>query len=364
MHQNKVIALTGILVTTLVSLGVGLLFMGRGPILEITLILSFMAALFNLLAIPYFLVGMGTFKAELQRAYIILSIGIGLFGLAQVQLPLVSLFNWNFWIDSGGVAVPYLLGVIGIFWGARIFARLLSIKNFWTSPLFAIAVSVMLTILAFTLPHVKVMSDEFSYHLALDLSLLNSIFITLAAISAFQIRNKIGPVYTVSMNWLFAALAAFSFAGWHYSVVQLTLTTGNWYYDYSFVIIPFIVGALLLIASGNTLNSIGKTPNGSPAKKDTSKISILDIITYIASLASNPTDIDVILDDVRNITSRIDPGQPLSVEDTKRLQSVYIRIESYLIGNDPLRVFTHDELEATISKQFRLSQDDLDTMLR
>lgn len=361
MHHSKTITYVGILAASLISLGAGLLYMDRGPILQVTLILSLMAALFNLLAIPFFLVGMGTFKSELQRAYIILSFGIGLFGLAQAQLPIVSLFNWGFWIDSGGIAVPYLLGVIGIFWGTRIFARLLSIKNFWTSPLFAIIASIVLTVVAFTIPHVKVISDEFSYHLALDLSVLNSIFITLAAISAFQIRNKIGSAYTVSMNWLFAALAAFSFAGWQYTLVQLTLTTGNWYYDYSFVIIPFIVGALLLIVSGNKLNAIGET---SSLPKTTSRVSILDIVTYIASLASNPTDIDVVLDDVRNITSRIAPGQPLSVGDVKRLQSVYIRIESYLIGSDPLRVFTHDELETIISKQFRLSQNDLDTILR
>jgi hypothetical protein len=81
----------------------------------------------------------------------------------------------------------------------------------------------------------------------------------------------------------------------------------------------------------------------------------LDIVLYVANLVSNPTDIDIVLDDVRTITSRLQPGQAPTAQDIVVLDKVYSRLEDYLLHQDALRVFTVEELRGRIAKRFSLS---------
>jgi hypothetical protein len=289
------------------------------------------------------------------------------FGLAQVQLPLINLYNIGFWVDSGAIALPYLIGVISIFWSMRSLTRLLEVKSIWRSGLVAFAATVLISAIVALLPHVKVAIDELSYHIALSLSIWNSVFITFATILAFKVRQQIGLSYADAMNWLFRALAILSFAGWHYTLVQVFFTINDWYYDYSIALIPFVVGGLTLVIAGFTFSSINNTDqknDAALAPKATVKKSSptvltpsqeLEVIVYVANLASNPSDIDPILDEVRFITSRLQPGQAPSLEDQKVLDSVYTKLEDYLLHQDPLRVFTVDELHERIAKRFGFS---------
>ncbi|HEX6258090.1 MAG TPA: hypothetical protein VFZ48_01265 [Candidatus Saccharimonadales bacterium] len=336
------------------SIGVGSLLSYRGLEFQVTLTLSLIAALLNLLAIPLFLKGAKQFKAELQRAYIFLCFGIGVFGLAQIQLPLVSLFEWGFWINSGGLAVPYLLGVLGIFYGIRAFAKLLHIKTFWISPVIALIATVALSFAASRLPHVQVAEDELTFQLALALSIWNSVFITFAAITAFLIRTKIGEAYKHSVSWLCAALTVIAFAGWHYAAIQLAMTTGDWYYDYSFTIIPFVVGALILTIAGYKFTTTDAFNTKDTQPKPHTSLE-LNIILYVASLASRPADIDVTLDTVRLITSRREASDPLPPSDKQALTGVYRKIEEYLVHNDPLRKFSQADLHKNIMEKFELT---------
>jgi hypothetical protein len=338
------------------GIGIGLLFADRGLAFQITIASSIMASLLNLLAIPYFLNGTKQFKAELKRAYIFLCFGIGAFGLAQVQLPLISIFELAFWINSGGLAVPYLLGVIGIFLGMRAFAKLLHIKTFWASPGIALAATIAISLAASRLPHVDVAENELSFQLALALSIWNSVFITFAAIVAYFIRVKIGEAYRRSMSWLSAALTVIAFAGWHYSIIQLTMTTGDWYYDYSLTIVPFLAGAFVLLIAGHAFD-ITDTFDEKGEQSDLHAPAELNVVLYVAGLASRPEDIDVTLDTVRKITSRWQPGDALSESDKQALAGVYYKIEDYLIHDDPLRTFTQDELRTGALKRFKLSPD-------
>lgn len=361
MKRSSVIAWLGLVSGFVLGILSGFALSGETPDIRVTMGLSVTAALLNLIAIPFFLAGLAHFKAQLKQACIILCIGIGLFGLAQVQLPLVSLFEWGFWIDSGGLAIPYLLGVIGIFWGVRSFALLLSVKSHFSSPLVALFVTVAVSIGVASLPHVNVATDELSYDIALALSVWNSVVITFATVLAFKLRQKIGPAYVRSMTWLSCALAIISFAGWHYTAIQLTMTTGHWYYDYSFTIIPFVAGAFALVLAGHHFNSIntlletGSEVAKPEAQKTTPEASVeLEIVLYVASLVSNPPEVDIILDKVRLVTARLQPGQALSADDRQTLAQVYAQLEDYLLHSDRLRVFTLEGLRTSIAKRFTM----------
>lgn len=75
----------------------------------------------------------------------------------------------------------------------------------------------------------------------------------------------------------------------------------------------------------------------------------LDLATYAGSLASNPADIDPILDRVRKITTIHSVGSDLSPEDESALLEVYLDLEKYLMTNDPIRTFTKEELRGRLS---------------
>jgi hypothetical protein len=348
-------------------IGVGAFFLlaDQSMAFRFTMMIAVDAALLNLLAIPFFLVGIKRFKVELQRAYIMLSVGIGLFGVAQIQLPVVNLYHWSFWFNSGGIAIPYLIGVICIFWGMRLLAELLAIKSLLRSFFVALITTAVVSLAASLLPHVQTSIGETLFHVAVGLSIWNAIFITFSMILAFRIRQKIGATYTQSMNWLFGALVALTFAVWHYVVVQLLFTTGDWYYDYSIFIIPSDVCALLFVVAGFTFGTIDTrqesidVPHNAPVAPRIFKLSLpqeLEVVLYVANLASNPSDVESITQDLRPIESRFRLGQALSLQDQKTIDLAYTELEDYLLRLDTLRVFTKDELRARIAKRFGLSQ--------
>jgi hypothetical protein len=84
--------------------------------------------------------------------------------------------------------------------------------------------------------------------------------------------------------------------------------------------------------------------------KDTA--SALDVVTYIASLASEPRAIDPLLDPMREIGSRTEPGKPLSDADQTALAEVCRRIQLYLVQQDPLRTFDQASLREKIIHKF------------
>jgi hypothetical protein len=368
MRQRTIIVWLGSIIALALASLSGLLLSDQTAIFRVSLGLAMAAALLSLFAIPFFLVGLKRFKLELRHAYSVLSLGIGIFGLAQVQLPFVNFYSNNFWIDSGAIAVPYLAGAICIFWGMRMLARLLSIKTWWASWLPPLLSAAALALAITFVPHVAVATDELIYDFALWLTVWNTVFIGFAAVLAYKVRQKIGPSYTRSMKVLFSSLCILAFAGVHYLAVQLLFTVGDWYVDYSIAIVPFVLGALAFVIAGYTFDSIDVQSENrampappqnttAPAEPLTalSPSQELEVVLYVTNLVSNPTDIDTALDEIRLIAARTQPGQAPSFDDQKRVDAIYARLEDYLLHRDPLRVFTQDELHGRIAKRFGLS---------
>lgn len=81
------------------------------------------------------------------------------------------------------------------------------------------------------------------------------------------------------------------------------------------------------------------------------KPSPLDIVIYTASLASNPKQIDVILDPIRIITSGANT-KDFTAEQQASVTNVYLQLEDYLVTKEPLRKFTRDGLRSRLPQQF------------
>ena len=86
----------------------------------------------------------------------------------------------------------------------------------------------------------------------------------------------------------------------------------------------------------------------------------LDLITYLASLASRPSDIDSTLDTLRKISARLRPGQAPSASDTRLLAKVYFDLETYLVNDEPLRAYTLEGLRSKVAEKFDLGTESVE----
>jgi hypothetical protein len=360
-HRKLLISLSTIIAIILSGVS-GLALTSQSPSNRISLALSMAVVLLNFLAIPLFISGMKHFKIEFRNAYTRLCIGIGLLGLAQIQLPLVSLYDVSFWADFGLIGIPYLISIVLIFSSIKMLSSLLGIKSLWRSMPLALLTTVVVSLGVAFLPHLGGLTDELSYDLANAVIIWDSVFITFTTIVTYMIRQKIGLVYEKSMSWLFGAFATLSFAAWHYVVVRLVFTAGDWYFDYSIVVIPFIFAALDFVIAGYIFSSINvsapkPTAQELIAKKlitELTPVQEAEVVLYMANLVSNPADIPDVIADVRAVTSKIQSSIGTQ-DDMKKLKELYNKLEDYLIHRDSLRVFSPDELRERISKKFNLS---------
>jgi hypothetical protein len=76
----------------------------------------------------------------------------------------------------------------------------------------------------------------------------------------------------------------------------------------------------------------------------------LDLVTHTGGLASNPADIDPLLDKVRAITATKSIEEGLSPADEETLFGVYLGLENYLATRDPIRTYTKEELRSRINE--------------
>lgn len=77
---------------------------------------------------------------------------------------------------------------------------------------------------------------------------------------------------------------------------------------------------------------------------------LVEVVTYLASLASNPREIDPILDTLRIVTARM-KGAP-SDEDARELRKVWQQLEDYLVTQEKVRAFTREDLQQRIQHRF------------
>lgn len=91
---------------------------------------------------------------------------------------------------------------------------------------------------------------------------------------------------------------------------------------------------------------------GSGQKGSSGAVRAMDAVTYVASLASDPRQIDSLLDPMRKITSELKPGETLSPADQRQLAAVYKDLENHLLHNESLRVFDKQELQDRINRRF------------
>src|SRR5688572_4599871 len=75
----------------------------------------------------WFLRGLTSFKAQSRHAYVLISIGLVVFSIALLQVPIIGLFDlWkSAWTTSGAAIVPFVVPLLLVYLGLRKFTKLL-----------------------------------------------------------------------------------------------------------------------------------------------------------------------------------------------------------------------------------------------
>lgn len=305
-------------------------------------------------SIIFFLTSLNAFKKQLRSAYILFAIGILLFGLYVLQLPLVSFLAIDPLFLSWSIAIATFIGASTMYVAARKFATLLTVRDMVTSTWLVCVLAVVAIGAIIVMPHVDFGMSELVIDSIFGLFMAAGTINAVSAVIVLRIRAKLGKAYKVSLAGLATALA-FAALG---SIVE-TITkllpffekeVFNNYYVYGFSLWPFLLAALFFMQASISFRRISRTLKELPVDAST-----LEVITYVAQLSSNPVVLDTLLDKVRQITALKKPGAKLSQSEENTLRDIYLEIEKYLVTKEPLRKISREELRSRLPEQFSQS---------
>ncbi len=326
--------------------------------------LSVVVAGFSGIAGWLFLQGVQSFKPQLRRAYKLLCVGIVLFGISQAQYPVASYVGASFWYLGGFIAIPYFAAAAYIFWGIRSLAGVVTVHSRWLSWRVVIAASLAFVPIVAFLPHTR--SDFSAFEIAFGNALIALVIVFLAfgMMATLRVRALIARMYSSALTWLAMALGMTVVGGLHYIITNLLIARlDNWYWNDGMAIWPFLICSAMLMRAGYAMVLVGEeakaqiAPGASPVSTARNgSLPLIDIIVYLAGLASKPQEIDPTLDILRGVTVNLQPGQMLSNDDERKLIMAYHTIETYLSTKEPIRVFNATELRRMVVREF-----DLDT---
>lgn len=146
----------------------------------------------------WFLGGLSSFKAQSRKAYGLFSSGLIIFGIALLQLPIIGLFDlWqSFWTVSGAALIPLLLPLLLIYFGMRMFTKLLRIQTVLTSFWVVVAGATAIVLITLFLGPIFIRVDN-PQTVAVSLAAIawGVVFSGVSAMLLHRVKVNIGPYY-------------------------------------------------------------------------------------------------------------------------------------------------------------------------
>lgn len=312
----------------------------------------------------FFLGGLGNVKPAQRKAYILLCIGVVAFGLSQAQLIFVAYAHAQWWLTNGFFTLPYLTSFVFFFLGMRQFAKVLGVKTRWVSWPVAFAASIGAAGILALIPRAAgAPTTQEQYITVVIFTTLVSVFFGFAAAAAFRLRRDAGRIYTKALTWLAIGLGIGVIGGAHYVFVEMVVRT-PWYYEGNITVLFMFTSSALTLYAGYAIREINEiTSRYKPTRISPDPLVFVEIVTYVSDLVSRPSEIDVVLDDLRATTAQLDPTQHnLDAAQEKSVVEVYHKIENYLVTRERVGMYTRESLRKNIIKQFKLTKVEAETL--
>ncbi len=296
------------------------------------------------------------FKTASRHAYYLITAGIFLFAVAQIE-QIVMALAMAFYPrlpDTLGVTVisllfliPFSASLFALYLGLRKLARLLNIKSLWRSVVFTLIFSAVIAGLCLLLP----LSDPTLTQVFQILLFCGGITFA-ATFLGHRIASAISSSYRPAMLWMVAGLTTLTVAIVLEAVLKGTELIHSIFVQYCMDLLPFLLAAFLFLQAGRAFKAATFTHLPTTA-------TYVDAVIFTAQLVSNATEVDPILDKVRLITVR--HSESSSAHDKQALLDVYLQLETYLIKKEPLRNFTTDSLRERLPSDFQQALTNLRT---
>ncbi|MGH7158220.1 MAG: hypothetical protein ACREGD_04110 [Candidatus Saccharimonadales bacterium] len=304
----------------------------------------------HILAAIFILRGLQGFKPELHGSYRLVAYGIILVGFSLVQSPLVSLFDlWDsWWLASGLITLPYIVAMAIIYVGSRTFYRALPVRSIWRSFWPGAAVVMAAVLVTVVAPHRPQQIDELLFDAGQGMFALTASFSLIVALTLGAVIRYVSPAYGRVLKWLVAGicievLLISSSIPARLLALDVQDSFGALQNLLLFAGIPYFVASYLFYQLTADTRQVLRQQNATA----------VEVVQYIASLASSPQYIQPLMEDAHAIATRRQSGQVLSEQDQLKLANTYLKLESYLTQWERLRTFTPDQLRSLAYEKFQ-----------
>lgn len=302
-----------------------------------------------------FLLALPNFKKELKPAYRLMAFSTIAVGVLLIMFPYIEYYGlWDVLFWNIASYAQYLIGAPLMYFGVRMFYKRLGLGGWVSSVWVIIGIIAVLKLVHAFLPHFDVWPQfsELGYDLFETVTILPLVVYAAALYMVFRVRKLTGQDYKTAFTWLTIGLAFYVFntAG---IVVLETIGYENWYFNNRIYTYPAIAGDLSLVFAGYCFAAIGRKTGQVGAGE---AVSSIDIVTYVAQMASDQSKIDPYLDTLRIVTASVGTSRSLTDSDQAKLKEVYVNIENYLVSQDALRDFSKEQLRQNVSTHFGLDK--------
>ncbi len=359
--MRKVNIITGIVVAIIVILSAASLLL-PSPVppsassgFHQQLVATLLIGLTHFAAALLFILSLSNFKMELRRADIMICVGMVTLGISQFIYPILTYMAVT---NPAAYLLPSFIAIAAdllILWGVKRFAKLLSIEPKLLSWPVVIAMTILLAGLSTLLPHFPTYIPDGAFKFSQSLYVVSIGILLFTSSIMILIRRTTSSAYAAATGWFIAAQLS--------AVVSLSFLFTSNMIDPALlswlpvpIITPLVLVGLFSMGAGYAFNTVGSY--GQSVSQLHRKVTIIDVVLYTASLASNASEIDSTLDTLRVVTSRLAPDEQLTASDEAKLVKVYRDLEDYLVNREPLRKFDTATVRSNIAHQFNLSQSD------
>ncbi len=198
-----------------------------------------------------FVIGLDVFKEKLRRAYAAICVGLVLYAIASVQVPLLVATGTldGSWALHGGLVAPFALGAAMMFIGLRYFAQALEDKSVWTSMWAVFSVTIMLSVLFAWLA--RDWSQLTFGNISFGANVANVCLGSVSLVLAVHIRRLAGPAYRNALTWLVLAFAATWLGQFPSTIFELFDIPES-----AILALPVVITAALFVKAGYAFNKI------------------------------------------------------------------------------------------------------------
>lgn len=226
-----------------------------------TLALTIFFVTIDLAAAWMFWTGLKNFKDKIRQAYLPISIGVALVGLAL----LIALFaviigqDTSIWFRYvlSGLIIP--IAEVLMYIGMRRFAQIGGVTSRFMSAKLVLALCTIASLLVCLIPRpesgVPDLAVIFSLTLLTTGAVITAVTVQITAI----VRKSLSSAYKQPMTWFMATLLASTFSCVLYAIMQIIATTEHPFDPRGFGLLPLVISGFVTLKAGTSFRQIDTT---------------------------------------------------------------------------------------------------------